>query len=415
MFDFSGLNPEQALAAAHPKGAALVLAGPGSGKTLLIVNRIRYLIEYCQAAPENILVITFTRAAAKSMQQRFTEAVCGRAFPVTFGTFHAIFFQILKMYDSYDHHSLLTNKDKMWYLGDILDREYHGASKNLLCQRLLSLFGFYQNHPHVSLEPLLPEEMTEQEFQRIFTAYQNRIRDEGKLDFDDMAERCLELFHKKPEVLRCLQQQYRYVLIDEYQDTNAVQDAVIRKLVGSAQELFAVGDEDQAIYGFRGSAPDIMSSFERRYPGARRYTLEQNYRSTGKIVEAAGKVIAENKQRYPKKMTAVGECGEPVRCQSFEKQEEQYACIVARMKELSVQMPYEEMAVITRTNRELELIAELLRREKIPCDVKERKKAVIGILLYGTCLPVWNMRQVTVAKRLSFGVNWAVMKEKDRF
>lgn len=397
MLNLKDLNPSQALAATHSKGPALVLAGPGSGKTFLIVNRIRYLIEHCQVAPNTILVITFTRAAAKSMQQRFTEAVDGRMLPVTFGTFHAIFFQILKTYDSYNDHSLLTYKDKIWYLGDVLDREYGGlqsgqprnrqsqngqswqgqfqAGRQELIWQLLSLFGFHQNNPQASLTHLLPEKISEQEFQRIFTAYQHRIKTEGKIDFDDMAVRCLELFRLKPEVLTMLRKQYRYILIDEYQDTNAVQDQVIGLLAAPDNELFAVGDDDQAIYGFRGSAPDIMRTFEQRYPGARRYLLETNYRSTGQIVTAAGKVIGENKKRFSKKITSYNENGEPMRLLGFEGKRQEYKYLTNRIKELAPGIPYAEMAVITRTNKGLERIAETLRSADIPCHVKEKRKS----------------------------------------
>lgn len=388
MPDFSGLNPAQARAVLHPGGPALVLAGPGSGKTFLIINRIRYLTECCQAAPESILVITFTRAAARSMQRRFTDAAGGRILPVTFGTFHAVFYDILKTYGPYGGDSLLTEKEKIWYLRQAL-RRLPGREAEWLrspaygrgqedFRALLGLIGFYKNHPGAEAEDFpqdLPWDMTAEEFQTLFAAYQDGIRRDGRLDFDDMAGLCLELFRKNSGVRQKLHRRYRYILIDEYQDTNPVQDEALRFLAYPENEIFAVGDDDQAIYGFRGSAPDIMQKFGEHYPEAKRYDLTINYRSSGNIVEASVRMISANKKRFAKKLRADAGSGPPVRCLSFPDKKREYEYLTSRLKELSEHMPYTDMAVITRTNRDLERLAGQLGEAGIPCGAAERGKS----------------------------------------
>lgn len=384
MPDFSGLNPAQIRAVLHPGGPALVLAGPGSGKTFLIINRIRYLTECCQAAPESILVITFTRAAARSMQRRFTDAVGGRILPVTFGTFHAVFYDILRTYGSYGADFLITEEEKIWYLKQALGRMPERGTKQPNClfsgrgqenyRALLGMLGFYKNHPGAEPEDF-PGEMTAEDFRTLFAAYQDSIRRDGKLDFDDMAGLCLELFRQNPGVLQKLHRRYKYILIDEYQDTNAVQDEVLRFLAYPENEIFVVGDDDQAIYGFRGSAPDIMHKFRERYPEAKRYDLMTNYRSSGNIVEASVRMISGNKKRFEKKLCADAGRGAPVRYLSFPDRRGEYAYLAVRLKELSEDMPYTDMAVITRTNKELERIAGQLWESGIPCGTAERGKS----------------------------------------
>lgn len=382
----------------HPGGPALVLASPGSGKTYLIVSRVRYLIEVCQVPPDSILVITFTKAAALSMQKRFVDAMGGKIMPVRFGTFHAVFYQILREYGSYNENAVLTNKEKMWYLQDVLERFgpfSHGTGQNtgesggntdvpdqkeFVC-RLLQLFGVYKNDPSADLTDILPREVTAEQFGQIYKTYQDRLQRDGKLDFDDMTMLCLELMQRQERTLQKLRERYRYILVDEYQDTNPLQDEILRLLAGQTGQVFAVGDDDQAIYGFRGSVTGIMRDFPERYPGAVLYELNQNYRSTRNIVDTSMKMILENKNRYPKQVISQGEEGEPVHIFSFETREQEGEYLARRIRQLAESIPYEEMAVIARTNREAEGIGEILAREGIPYEVKERTKSRYGHFL----------------------------------
>jgi len=385
MFDVSALNLQQARAVCHPGGPALVLAAPGSGKTFLIVNRIRYLLEECRADPASILVITFTKAAALSMQQRFIEALGGKLLPVRFGTFHAIFYQILQEYGSYNQSSILSTKEKIWYLQEILEEtallsgiiqgESGPDSQKEWINRLLHLFGVYKNSPARDVFGMLPPELSEEVFRQIFELYQERIGADKKLDFDDMASLCIELFRSKEQVLKDLQGRYRYILIDEYQDTNEMQDLAIHMLAGQRAEILAVGDDDQAIYGFRGSAPDIMRDFTKRYPGAVVYRLDQNYRNTGNILNAALKVIRQNKERCTKEIYTCAEDGEPVRCIGFEKRENEQNYLTNRIVQLQDNISYADMAVITRTNRDAEILAQVLHDKEIPCYVREKARS----------------------------------------
>ena len=303
-------NKQQQRAIAHNTGPALILAGPGSGKTFTTVERVRYLIEVHHADPSHILVITFTKAAARQMRDRFFARMDNQFFPVTFGTFHAVFFHILKTSCHYDGSSILKEKEKREYLRAALltlpEKVYaqnDGKMDQEWEQGLLSEIGFIKNIGKLPTD-FTSEYVSRQEFMRIFVSFQKQLAQEKKLDLDDFAAAVCYLFRTNPAELARWQREYSYLLVDEFQDINAAQYEAVKLLCGGKRNLFVVGDDDQAIYGFRGSDPAIMRQFLKDFPEAKQIFLSVNYRSRAGIVETAGKLIGQNRERFPKQIVA---------------------------------------------------------------------------------------------------------------
>ena len=303
-------NKQQQRAIAHNTGPALILAGPGSGKTFTTVERVRYLIEVHHADPSHILVITFTKAAARQMRDRFFARMDNQFFPVTFGTFHAVFFHILKTSCHYNGSSILKEKEKREYLRAALltlPKKFYAQNDGKMDQEweqgLLSEIGFIKNIGKLPAD-FTSEYVSRQEFMRIFVSFQKQLAQEKKLDLDDFAAAVCHLFRTNPAELARWQREYSYLLVDEFQDINAAQYEAVKLLCGGKRNLFVVGDDDQAIYGFRGSDPAIMRQFLKDFPEAKQIFLSVNYRSRAGIVETAGKLIGQNRERFPKQIVA---------------------------------------------------------------------------------------------------------------
>lgn len=392
-------NEQQNKAIIWNTGPALILAGPGSGKTFTTVERVRYLIEVHKVDPSQILVITFTRAAAKEMRDRFYSRMEGELLPVTFGTFHAVFFQILKISSHYASGSILSEKEKREYL-----RTAFAAMKEELPQQedweagLLSEIGCLKNKGKME-EAFQSLYLEKPKFKQLFYAFQKLLLDMGKLDLDDFAAAVKHLFLKNPNILKEWQEHFRYILVDEFQDINATQYEVIKLLAGEKQNLFVVGDDDQAIYGFRGSDPAIMQQFLADFPKAVQIPLSVNYRSRPGIVETAGVLVGKNKKRLPKRIVAGKEAAgsrgemaaagpnafgwqpfsrdESVQIGTFADRKQQAREIVGKIAELrgcaegqSMQAP--SIAAIFRTNTDCAMLAEALGAARIPYVMKEK-------------------------------------------
>lgn len=363
-------NLDQRAAITHGSGPVLCLAGPGSGKTFTLTHRIRYLIEEMHTDPSKILVITFSKAAAIEMEQRFYKVMNDRFYPVSFGTFHAVFFQVLSRYEGYTAKDILTLSRKKTYLKTVLSQmDYQGKTDTETMEKLLAGFSYVKNRRETSCV----EEMgrTLVQFQEIFEQYEKMIRREHKLDFDDMHVLCRELFQKRPDVLDEYRSLYSHVLIDEYQDINPVQYEIVKALVNGHQNLFAVGDDDQSIYGFRGSDPSIMLRFLEDFPTGEIIPFRKNYRSTKKIVDYAQSVIKENRNRYEKEIHSVKD-GDGVRIRAYPSREEQYRCLLEELKDAQKKGNLKDHACLFRTNMDASYLAELLLKEKIPYEMKEK-------------------------------------------
>ena len=364
------LNEAQRIAVEHFQGPMLVLAGPGSGKTFTITERIKKLVQERHVSPGNILVITFTKAAATEMKQRYLQE--GGKSGVQFGTFHAVFFTILKYAYHYSADNILRDEVRFQILRELV------AESGLEIQDENEFLGDISGEisrvkgERISLEhyysPVCPVEV----FRKIFQKYQRSLERKRLIDFDDMLVYCHELLEQREDIRALWQKKYPFILIDEFQDINRVQYETIKLLAEPENNIFVVGDDDQSIYGFRGARPDIMQSFLRDYSNAKVCKLGINYRCSGNIVDAAGLLIAHNKNRLSKEINAAKEKGAEVKRMYFEKSNEQNEyirtqLIAYREKEI----PYREMAVLFRTNPQARGLTAKLMEFNIPFILKE--------------------------------------------
>ncbi len=374
------INSRQQEAITFTSGPMQVLAGPGSGKTFTITQRIRYLIAECGVEPSRILVITFTRAAAGEMQQRFHRLIkgAGSGSFVVFGTFHAIFYSILKQTGQYRQFTLISETQKRNLLAQILQLPMTPLlAENEKIDTLMQLIGQVKNNGEC-FDGLVEDVFSKKELQDIYRDYNEYLLEFLKMDFDDMGLLCLKLFRENPQVLKEWQKKYSYVLVDEFQDINPLQYQIVRLLAQPEDNLFIVGDDDQSIYGFRGAKPEIMQQFLKDYPSARQVLLDVNYRCHEQIVENSMRVIKANKSRFPKEIRAGHGKGAGVIIQVFPDQEEEYEALLCALQETALHEKPEVLsaaAVIYRTNYECSMLAEKLLLRGIPFVMKETLKS----------------------------------------
>ena len=357
----------------HTVGPAGVLAGPGSGKTFVTTHRIHRLITSEGVDPSHILVITFTKAAALEMQERFFRLMETERPPVHFGTFHAVFYHILKQSAQYRSHTIITETEKRKLIRDIL----HMHKRFLYLQEedieeILSAISRAKS----SLTELSVEigKMGEEDFRFLQTEYQSYLEEFLKFDFDDLMTACLKLLREDAKSLTRWQEQFQYILVDEFQDISPVQYEIVKLLAAPENNLFIVGDDDQSIYGFRGASPDSMQQFFQDFSQAKRILLDVNFRCHRRIVEAAGAVIEENKNRLPKKILADHEKGEGFFLHREETEEALTAAVVAALKREQTLGNLSACAMICRTNFACGLWAQTLREAEIPCVMREKPR-----------------------------------------
>ena len=366
------MNEAQKKAAAHGRGPLLVLAGPGSGKTLVITSRTKYLIEECQVPPEHILVITFTKAAAVSMRERFYGLMRGKRPPVTFGTFHAVFFQILKHAYGYTADAVAREEQKCQFIRETAKKLGIDAPDEAeFIRGMLGEISYVKNEgiePEHCLSSSCPREV----FPRFFREYDRRMKAEGLLDFDDMLIYCRELLTERKDILGAWQQKYRYILVDEFQDANSVQYEIVRMLAGPSGNLFLVGDDDQSIYRFRGANPKLMRQFTEDYPEAGTVLLDINYRSGADILEKSSNLISHNRDRFKKQIRPYRETSIPVQIHSFPDVAKENEFLLQNIKEKhEAGISYRELAVLFRTNIQPRQLLEKLMAHHIPFRVRD--------------------------------------------
>ena len=363
----SSFNKPQSEAITHGKGPALILAGPGSGKTLVITQRVKNLIEKQHIRPSNILVITFTKAAATQMKERFTILMGEGRYPVTFGTFHAVFFSVLKNAYHYTAQNIIREEKKYQILYDIIHRmELEYEDEQEFMSGVLSEISLVKNE-RIDLAHYYAKNCAADIFRKIYQQYEAGKQRAGLIDFDDMLVYTYELFRERKDILALWQKQYPYILIDEFQDINRIQYDIIKMLAGERKNLFIVGDDDQSIYRFRGAKPEIMLHFKDDYPEAETVLLDVNYRSVKNIVTSAGYLIGHNKERFQKKIEAADQGDIPVEWQLFESQRKENARIIWDIQEaVEKGAKYEEFAVLFRTNTQPRLLMEQLMEYNIP-------------------------------------------------
>lgn len=366
-------NQAQKQAVSHREGPCLVLAGPGSGKTTVIVSRIRYLIEECKVRPEEILVITFTKNSAAEMKERLRTCMGKQDLPVTAGTFHGIYYGILKWAYKLGPHNILSEEEKYQMIRGIAGRkELDIFDEEDFFKELVSEIGKIKNN-RIPPEEFHSVRCPDTVFMEIYQEYESMRRQMKKIDFDDMLVLCYELFRKRPDVLELWQKKFRYILVDEFQDINKVQYDVIRMLAEPEQNLFVVGDDDQAIYGFRGADTRLMFRFKEDYPQAEQILLDVNYRSTSNIVKNALKVIRHNELRFQKNIRAKKGSGQTLHVQEVRDSAEEGVYVAKEIAaRIQAGVKAEDIAVLYRIHTDARALAEKLVESKIPFSMKER-------------------------------------------
>ena len=366
-------NPSQIRAIAHLSGPMMVLAGPGSGKTSVIVERTAYMINEGKISASSILVVTFSRAAAVEMKERFLKFVNRDRSEVTFGTFHGIFYGILKAAYNLNASNILSEEEKYSILREMTEKygqemEQEGDFLEEIAKEISVVKGNC-----ISLEHYYASCCSDEIFREIYNGYKDALRTRRKLDFDDMILCCYELFSQRPDILKAWQKKFVYILVDEFQDINSLQYKILQMLAAPANNLFIVGDDDQSIYHFRGARPEIMLNFTRDYPGAETVLLDVNYRCSGNILKTAMNVINCNKKRFRKKLTTPNDVGMPVTCKVFDNPREEAVCVAAALKKrLEKGEKLENTAILLRTNQEAESLITALMEYQIPFTMKEQ-------------------------------------------
>ena len=366
-------NPSQREAIRHKDGPMLVLAGPGSGKTLGSTEPTRHVITEYGINPANILVITFTRAAATEMKERFLRLMGGKSSAVTFGTFHAVFFMILKHAYHYQAENIIREEQRVSCMREIIKRhrlEYEDESEFIAA--LLGEIGLVKNSG-ISLDHYYSTNCGEEVFRRVYSEYHEYLYAHHLIDFEDMLLYTWELFKERKDILAAWQKKYPYILIDEFQDINQIQFEVVRLLAGEQRNLFVVGDDDQSIYRFRGAKPEIMLRFEREIPGTKTVLLDTNYRSQANIVEDALNLIGHNKERFQKRIRAALPAETGVEYAVFEDQRKENLRIIRDICDAVERgKSYRDFAVLFRTNTQPRLLMEQMMEYNIPFRTRDR-------------------------------------------
>ena len=367
-----GFNEAQTQAIQHTDGPCLVLAGPGSGKTLTIVNRVKYLIEKQKVRPEEILVVTFTRFAAAEMKSRLCLVMGKRDLPVTVGTFHGIYYGILKWAYRMNQENILSETEKYQILRGVINKERMEIfDEEDFIQDIAAEIGKVKNN-RIPLEEFVSEKCSADAFRNIYRNYEQHRKQLKKIDFDDMLVLCYELFRSRPDVLAQWQKKFRYVLIDEFQDINRIQYDVIRMLAQPENNLFVVGDDDQAIYGFRGADSELMLGFGKDFPDAKQILLGMNYRSTANIVQNSLKLIENNVERYSKKLEANREGGSCLHIQEVKDPVEEAEYVLEEIQKCKENgIKEEEIAILFRVHTDARAVVEAMVERKIPFQMKE--------------------------------------------
>lgn len=389
-------SKEQKSAIHFKDGPALVLAGPGSGKTTVIVNRIISLIKEHSVSPSSILVITFTKAAAKSMRQRFLSLTGESYVSVTFGTFHAVFFSMLRHAYNYSAGSIIKADIQYNYIRNAaMGFELEYPDENEMVTGIISEISRVKSN-RLCIDTYEAVSCPAATFRLIYKKYENMLISRRMIDYDDMIIMCYELLSKRADYRKAWQDKYRYILVDEFQDINKAQYDTIKLIAGKQANLFVVGDDDQSIYAFRGSKPDIMLGLSTEYRDIVQMYLNTNYRCSSEIVAGARSLIEYNKVRFAKDIRSCGMCSGRIKVCKMADIEEEALYLSKEVRELIADgIKPEEIAVISRTNIISNIYYTRLNSDGVAC---RTLTAVHNI--YDS----WLMQDISAYMRLSQGM-----------
>lgn len=368
--ELTNYSSNQKKAIEHGAGPLMVLAGPGSGKTFVITHRIKYLIEGPGINPAHILVVTFSRAAAKEMKDRF-EKLCKKS-PVTFGTFHSVFFNLLKTAYGFSSEQIASDELRYTLIKELIKRNsIENEDINTLAGNLLNEIALVKQD-NISIKNYYSNSISSDTFKKIYSDYESELEARGKLDFEDMLSLTYELLSERSDILKAVQNRYRYILVDEFQDINFLQYNIIKLMAGEKQNITVVGDDDQSIYRFRGARPEIMLGFERDFRNVKKVFLDINFRSSTQIVNASTKLISFNSKRFPKNFKAKNGDGAPVSLIEFKNPFLEVNSIIKDIKDyIKSGQDINNIAVLYRTNLSPRLLIERLMRNNIPFTIRD--------------------------------------------
>ena len=399
------LNKNQAQAVAHIDGPCMVLAGPGSGKTRIISQRIVSMVLDHDIPPTRILAISFTKASSLEMKKRtLAYGKDDRLNKVSFGTFHSSFFRILRRYAGVSLEDLLLDLDRFKLVRSILKYLKISNYNDDDVLDLLNEISLVKNEL-VDYRDYDSQSFEQEIFQKAYRLYEDEKKRHGKIDFDDMLIQAYDLLNNDPAILSIVRQVFKYILIDEFQDINRVQFELIRLIAGQENNLFVVGDEDQSIYGFRGARPDFMLEFDQYFPSARHILLDTNYRSSKGIVDLSLGLIKKNKKRHPKDLKAFSK--DPARISYiYPKDTDDEARLVADQifDRVGSQKgaDYGDFAVIYRTNRQARAFVDAFMDKRIPFILKDAPKTI-----YDHWVSLDIIAYLRIAMEIGSGGDWA--------
>lgn len=362
----------QKAAICHKNGPLMVIAGPGSGKTFVIVNRINFLIEDLKINPKNILVVTFTKAAAVEMKERFENEFDYKG--VNFATFHSFFLYILKKAYGYKNEDVLDEKDSTELIKRAVDKFKirQDDTKDIVSLIRAEISDIKRNR--VNINDYYSSSCPYDIFRELYTYYEEFKKRNNKIDFEDMSGMTYELLKKREDIAKSLGVNYKYILIDEFQDINLIQYDIIKMIVKYHNNISIVGDDDQSIYGFRGARPDIMLGFEKEFPSCKKVVLDINFRSGKNIVEISKRLIANNKKRFLKEIKAHKDGGNMVRILTSDNRYKECLYIMDDINSKisdDKSLSYNDFAILYRTNVMANLFVTKLIDYDLPFKIRD--------------------------------------------
>lgn len=385
------LNEGQIKAINHKDGAMLVLAGPGSGKTTVIIQRVKNLIEKYKVNPFDILVISFTKASAEEMKRRF-ESITDNRYNVSFSTFHSFFFRVIRASLGINLESVLGDIERNKIIGEIV-------SKNTIISEPPEVVAndiSYVKNELMKPEYFITEAYSNEDFVRVYNLYEQYKEKNDLIDFDDMQIMCYNVFKENKEILDFWQNKCKYILIDEFQDINNAQYEIMRLLRKDNKNIFVVGDDDQSIYGFRGARPQFMLEFPNDFENADKVTLNVNYRSTDEIIKLSNTIIQCNEKRYEKNIIGTDRSGKKPTVLRYCDIEAEASGIGDKILKISEKgIPLEEIAIIYRNNNQSRAFIDSFMKKNIPYQLKDTTAVIYDH---------WIMKDIASYFRLSKNV-----------